>query len=41
VGWVQAQLGHATILQTVDTDAHLDTARHAAGAEALTRYLTP
>jgi integrase len=41
VGWVQAQLGHATIAQTVDTDAHLDTARHAAGAEALTRYLTP
>jgi len=41
VRWVQAQLGHATIAQTVDTYAHLDTARHAAGVEALTRYLTP
>jgi integrase len=41
VRWVQAQLGHATIAQTVDTYAHLDTARHASGVEALTRYLTP
>jgi integrase len=41
VRWVQAQLGHATIAQTVDTYAHLDTARHAAGVEALTHYLTP
>ena len=38
---VQAQLDHSTIAQTVDTYAHLDTARHAAGVEALNRYLTP
>jgi site-specific recombinase XerD len=41
VRWVQAQLGHATIAQTVDIYSHIDTARHAAGAEALNRYLTP
>jgi integrase len=41
VRWVQAQLGHATIAQTVDTYSHIDTARHAAGAEALNRYLAP
>jgi site-specific recombinase XerD len=41
VRWVQAQLDHSTIAQTVDTYAHLDTARHAAGVEALNRYLTP
>jgi integrase len=41
VRWVQAQLGHATIAQTVDTYTHLDGAKHEAGAEALTRYLTP
>jgi integrase len=37
VRWVQAQLGHATIAQTVDTYSHIDTARHAAGAQPLSR----
>jgi len=41
IRWVQTQLGHATIAQTVDTYTHLDTARHAAGVEALNRYLVP
>ena len=41
VRWVQAQLGHATIAQTVDTYTHLDHAKHEAGAEALNRYLLP
>jgi len=41
VRWVQAQLGHATIAQTVDTYTHLDGAKHEAGTESLNRYLTP
>jgi hypothetical protein len=32
--------GHTTIGQTVDTHAHLDSACHAAGVEALNRDLT-
>src|SRR5262249_6209948 len=41
VRWVQAQLGHATIAQTVDTYTHLDHTKHEAGGEALNRYLLP
>lgn len=41
VRWVQAQLGHATIAQTVDTYAHLDGAKHESGVEALNHYLVP
>jgi hypothetical protein len=34
-------MGHATIGQTADTYAHLDGAKHEAGAEALNGYIVP
>jgi len=36
---VQAQLGHASISQTVDTYGHVQIERHESAVEALDRYL--
>ena len=38
IRFVQAQLGHATTAQTVDTYGHLDVSRHEAGVEKLDSY---
>jgi integrase len=39
IRWVQQQLGHASISQTVDTYGHLMVDRHAASAEKLDQFL--
>jgi integrase len=39
IRWVQRQLGHASILQTVDTYGHIQVERHEHVVEALDRHL--
>jgi len=39
IRWVQAQLGHASISQTVDTYGHIQVERHEHVVEALDRQL--
>lgn len=39
--WVQNQLGHVTIAQTVDTYGHAQPDRHEAAVNGLDQYVTP